>query len=85
MGYRENVTKKDFLNDDIDKTWNIEVSKQEGQDIYQGKIEYCPATGENPLYIPCLRTDEQSYLHKTVKIDAGEHGKKAEKCNTSTK
>jgi hypothetical protein len=79
-GYRENVTEIIFANDDIDKTWVIEVSKKAGQDTYSGKIEFCPATGENPLYVPCQKSTDVHSNSKTYKIDAGEHGKKTENC-----
>lgn len=77
-----------FLNDDIDKIWNIEVSKKEGQFRYLGKKEYRPASGENPLYIQCEKKVEQNNFDKTYKIDAGEHGDKTSYCpaysNSST-
>lgn len=87
-GYRTSDSKITFLNDDIDKTWNIEVSKKEGQFRYLGKKEYRPASGENPLYIQCEKKVEQNNFDKTFKIDAGEHGEKTSHCpaysNSST-
>ena len=75
-GYRENVSEIFFIGDEINKTWCIEVSKKEGRDYYLGKIEYCPATGNNPLYVPCQKTGDLSLDSKTSKIDEGEHEKK---------
>jgi len=50
-GWRENVTEYVFKGSDIEKTWIIEISKKEGYNIYSEKEEYCPATGNNPLYM----------------------------------
>lgn len=79
-GYRENASEIIFVNDDIYKTWNIEVSKKEGWDNYLGKIEYYPATGESSLIVRCQKTVEQPSNNKTYRIAAGEHGKKANNC-----
>ena len=51
QGYRKNVTKWIFKEDDVEKNWIITISKKEGRDSYSGRIEYCPANGENPLYV----------------------------------
>jgi hypothetical protein len=78
--FRENITELIFKNDDIEKTWTIEISKKEGQDSYLGKIEYCPYTGKDPLYVQLQKTTEQPKCNTTYKIDAGEHGKKSYTC-----
>ncbi len=76
--YRENVTKIIFVNDEINTQWDIKVSKKDGRDTYSGKFkDYSPATGENPLKIPCKKNMEVSIEYK---IDAGEHGKTTNFC-----
>lgn len=57
-GYRTNDSKITFLNDDIDKTWEIEISKREGRNNYSGITEYCPANGESRLYVKCKKTTD---------------------------
>jgi hypothetical protein len=74
-GYHENGTEIIFTDDDIYKTWTIEVSKKEGQYTYSRKIEYCPANGDNPLHVPCQKNEDKRY-----KVDAGEQGKKTNEC-----
>lgn len=76
-GYFDNVTEITFINDEIDKPWEIEVTKKEGRNSYIGKTKYLPALGDNPLYIHCERKDDQ---FKTFEINAGEHGEKTSHC-----
>ncbi|MDR0724913.1 MAG: hypothetical protein LBF59_02755, partial [Prevotellaceae bacterium] len=62
-GYWENKPELTFENDEIERYWNIEVSTKDG---YYGKIEnYCPATGENPLYLELEPQPKESKTKKT--------------------
>ena len=71
-GWRENVTEYVFKGSDIEKPCTIEISKKEGYDSYSGKKEnYCPATGDNPLYIPLKKA-------KQYCIENGKGSKKPE-------
>ncbi len=79
-GFRDNITELIYTDDEIEKTYNIEISTKEGPVNYSGRIGYCPATGKNPIYVKLHRTTEQSQVHKTYKIDAGKHGKKSTNC-----
>jgi hypothetical protein len=79
-GYRDNDTELTFKDNDINKSWMIEISYKEGRDNYSGKIEYCPATGKNPLYVELERTRETFPQNETFSIDAGKHGKKSKNC-----
>ncbi|NLO69351.1 MAG: hypothetical protein GX102_00025 [Porphyromonadaceae bacterium] len=83
--YRENVNEIVFFNDDIDKTWIIEVSKNEGRVTYLGNIQYSPATGENPLYVECQKKSDPFSDNKPYKVEAGEHGKKTRSCKGYSK
>jgi hypothetical protein len=60
-----------FKDDNIKKTFTIEITKKEADFTYCNKIEYCAATSDKNLKIPL-----QKKFHQRYKIDAGEHGKK---------
>ena len=74
-GLRENVKEITFRNGDIEKTWIIEVSKKEKSYHYHGIEEkYCPATGENPLYIKCQKKENQQSNNETGEVDEDKRG-----------
>lgn len=71
-GYRENNTKLIFKDDDIKKTWNIEITAKEGKDIFSATEKYNPTEGENPLYVKLQRETTQSAKHKTNELGESE-------------
>lgn len=79
-GINIKVSEIEFIDDEIYKTWTIEISKKEGREYYSGRIEYCPAAGENPLSIKLKKSMYSQPKQKKYSIDASERGTKSDNC-----
>jgi len=73
-----NTTEIEFIDDEIDKTWNIEISKNDKSGFFSGKVQFCPNDG-NKVYIPLKKSTYSQPTQKLYSNDAGEHGTKSPK------
>jgi hypothetical protein len=60
-----------FEGDDIEKHWNIDIRDKNGNS--SDTIDYCPATGKNPLRITLKKRQKNN--DNTFSFKNGEHGK----------
>jgi hypothetical protein len=63
----------EFIDDEIDKTWDIEISKNEKGVYYSGEAQFCP-NSDNKVHIQLKKGRYSPPKPQSFRINAGEHG-----------
>lgn len=74
-----NTTEIEFIGDEIDKTWNIEISKNGKSGYYSGDAQFWPKY-DNKVHIELKKSSCNPPEQKIYSIYAGEHGTKSPNC-----
>jgi hypothetical protein len=76
----ENRAEIEFVNDEIDTNWNVQVSKNEEGNSYSANYPFCPRKS-NKIHIELKKEIKTQPLNTTYYIDPGKNGKMAKNCS----